>query len=161
VDQRSTGRSGNIDRKFAVNLAGIIALMTVLVSIGTPASAETRGWGIGIGALSGDFGIQGRKDIWLGGDVSQITAQGSVYFHGKTTVRLDADYHFMVTINGSSRFYPLAGIQLAFNTDDIKFGVNAGGGVNFMLTESLAAFGEIKYVFSSWDGFAFTGGIYF
>jgi hypothetical protein len=133
----------------------IIALM-----VASTASAEIRGWGLGAGAFDGDFGVQARKNFWLGGDISQITGQGSVYFHNKTTFRVDVDYHFVIE-SGNGRFYPLAGLDLAFNSDHVKLGVNGGGGFNFMLTEKLAAFAEVKYVFGDWDGWALTGGVYF
>ena len=55
----------------------------------------------------------------------------------------------------------LAGVQFAFNSDDAKFGLNGGGGVNFRLTQTTAAFAEVKYVFGDWDGFTVTLGIYF
>ncbi len=139
-----------------------ILLLTVLVSLlATGASAETRGWGIGLGILDGDFGFQGRKDFWLGGDISQITAQASVHFPNTTTFRLDTDYHFIINPESPSRFYPLVGLQLAFNSDAVKFGVNAGGGVNFKLTAKTAAFAEIKYIFSDWNAFSLMAGIYF
>jgi hypothetical protein len=125
-----------------------------------PAAAETRGWGLGVGSFDGEFGIQGRKDFWLGGDVSQITGQASVIFANKATFALDADYHFVIK-SGAGRFYPLAGLQFAFNSDDTEFGVNAGGGLNFMFTDNLAGFGEVKYVFFGWEGWFITGGIYF
>jgi hypothetical protein len=136
------------------------ALVFTFLAAATTTSADPGRWGVGAGALSGDFGFQARKDFWLGGDVSQITGQASVYFHSKTTFRLDADYHFMLT-EGKGRFYPLAGAQFAFNSDNVKFGANGGGGVNFQLTEKTAAFGEVKYVFGGWDGWAFVGGIFF
>jgi opacity protein-like surface antigen len=136
-------------------------LIILTMAVATTASAKVRGWGIGAGVLDGDFGLQARKDFFLGGDISQITGQASVYFHNKTTFRVDADYHFLIKAGEPSRFYPLAGLQLAFNSDAVKFGVNGGAGLNFMLTENLAAFAEVKYVFGSWDGWAITGGFYF
>lgn len=143
-----------------MKLVRLVPLILLVLILATPASAETKGWGLAIGALDGDFGIQGRKDFRLGGDISQITAQGSVFFAGKTTFRLDADYHFLIK-SGKSRFYPLVGIDFAFNSDSAKFGVNGGGGFNFMLTEKNAAFAEIKYIFGDWDGWSIMGGIYF
>jgi len=124
------------------------------------ASAQTRGWGLGASVFDGDFGVQARKDFWLGGDISQITGQGSVYFPSKTTFRFDVDYHFILNPEGSGRFYPLAGIDFAFNSDRSKFGLNLGGGATFMLTEKTAAFGEAKFVAGDWDGFVFTLGFY-
>ena len=138
----------------------LLIIMAVLV-VAAPASAETKGWGLGVGALDGDFGVQIRKDFWLGGDISQITGQGSLFFHNKTTFRIDADYHFIINPESNSRFYPLAGIQFAFNSDNAKFGLNLGGGANFMLTQSTAAFVEAKFVFGDWDGFGIMGGFYF
>jgi hypothetical protein len=136
-------------------------LLTVLViASAAPASADIKGWGLGAGVMDGDFGIQARKSFWLGGDISQITGQFGAYFHGKTTFRIDADYHFMIKA-GAGRFYPLAGLQFAFTTDNVEFGINGGGGINFKFTENLAAFGEVKYVFGDWDGWAIIGGIYF
>ena len=140
-------------------LRSLLVLSLVLVLSGS-AAAEPRGWGLGLGALDGDFFVQMRKDFRLGGDISQITGQAGLYFHNKTTGRIDVDYHFILK-SGAGRFYPLAGIQLAFNSDNAKFGANAGGGLNFMLTDKLAAFGEAKFVFGSWDGFGFVGGIFF
>ena len=119
-------------------LLTIIVLTTVAI-----APVEAGNLGLGAGVFKSDFTAQARMDFWLGGDISQITAQGSVFFHGKTTFGLDADYHFNLK-SGSGRFYPLAGLHFAFNSNDVKFGVNAGGGFNFKLTESLAAFAQVK-----------------
>ena len=137
-----------------------VALLS-MIAIATTSTADVRGVGLAGGVFDGDFGVQIRKDFWLGGDISQITAQGSVYFANKTRFHLDADYHFILNPDAPGRFYPLAGLNLAFNSDDIKLGANAGGGFNFKLTESLQAFAEAKYTFSSWDGLAIIGGIYF
>ena len=144
-----------------MKLLSTVLLAIVMIALASPASAQVRGWGLGVGVFDGDFGIQGRKDFWLGGDISQITAQGSVYFHNRTTFRIDTDYHFIVNPGNPGRFYPLVGLDLAFNSKAVRLGANGGGGVNFMLTESVAAFAEIKYTFGDWDGFAITGGIYF
>jgi hypothetical protein len=138
-----------------------LLLPVLLIGFASGASADVRGIGISASFFDGDFGAQLRKDFWLGGDISQITAQGAVYFQNKTTFRFDADYHFIVNPDNPGRFYPLVGLDLAFTSDNIKLGANAGGGVNFKLTESLQAFAEAKYIFSSWDGLAITGGIYF
>lgn len=141
--------------------ARVLLLAIALFPLAGTAAATPAGWGVGAGTLDGDFGVQLRKDFRLGGDISQITGQASLYFHNKTTFRADADYHFIINPGQPSRFYPLAGLQFAFNTDSAKFGINAGGGLSFMLTEKLAAFAEAKFVFGKWDGFAITGGIYF
>jgi len=138
-----------------------LLLIIVLLTLATAASAEPKGWGIGAGAHDGDFGFQVRKDFWLGGDISQITGQGSVYFHNKTTFKLDADYHFIINPGNPSRFYPLVGLQFGFNSNSAKLGANLGFGANFMLTDKTAAFGEIKWVIGDWDGFCFGAGIYF
>jgi len=138
----------------------MVALTTLLVVLAATASAEVKGWGLGAGIFHGDFGVQLRKDFWLGGDISHITGQASVYFPGRTTFRIDLDYHFVINPKDPGRFYPLAGLDFAFNSDAFKVGINGGVGVNFKLTQSLAAFGEAKYVFGNWDGWAFTAGIY-
>lgn len=139
----------------------ILGLLSIIVfTMAAPAWAETRGWGLGVGVMDSDLGIQARKDIRLGGDISRICGQAAVYFHNKTTFRLDADYHFVIK-SGAGRFYPLAGLQFAFTSNHAEFGINGGGGLNFMLTDKLAAFAEGKYVFGDWDGWAITGGIYF
>lgn len=138
----------------------LIVGLIIALTLASTASAEVKGWGLGAGVFHGDFGVQLRKDFWLGGDISQITGQGSVYFPGKTTFRVDIDYHFVINPKDPGRFYPLAGVDFAFNSDAFKVGINGGVGVNFMITQSLAAFGEAKYVFGKWDGWAFTAGIY-
>ncbi|MGD9141611.1 MAG: hypothetical protein PVJ42_08730 [bacterium] len=136
----------------------LIGVVVLILAASSPAFA--RGWGLGAGAHDGDFGFQLRKNFWLGGDISQITAQGSVYFPSKTVFKIDADYHFVLG-SGKGRFYPLLGLQFAFTSDNAEFGINGGGGLTFMLTETTAAFAEVKYVFGDWDGWTFCGGIYF
>lgn len=139
----------------------VLLLVVIMLAMVTSASADIKGWGIGAGVHDGDFGFQFRKDFWLGGDVSQISGQGSVFFHGKTTFKIDADYHFILNPENPGRFYPLAGLQLAFNSNDIKLGINLGGGFNFKLTENNAAFAELKFVIGDWDGLTAIGGFYF
>ena len=136
-------------------------LTLIVITLAGAATAGAGEWGLGFGSHDGDFGVQARKDFRLGGDISQLTCQASVYWQNKTTFKLDADYHFIINPENPGRFYPLAGLQFAFNSDSAKFGINAGGGFNFMLTESKAAFVEAKFVFGKWDGFAIMGGIYF
>lgn len=144
-----------------MKITGALLFTLLMLVLATTASAEGRGFGLGAGVHDGDFGCHLRKDFRLGGDVSQITGQAGVYFPNKTTFRLDADYHFNLNASKPSRFYPLAGLQFAFNSDAAKFSVNGGAGLKFKLTSSIAAFGEGKYVFFGWDGWAFSGGIYF
>jgi opacity protein-like surface antigen len=124
--------------------------------------SSSKGWGAGIILFDGEFGLQARKDFWLGGDVSQITGQAGFIFAGDGFLDLSLDYHFVIkTESGKSRWYPLAGLNLKTDFDNSEFGVNAGGGVNFMMTEKLAAYAEVKYVFSDWDELGFALGIYF
>lgn len=140
----------------------LILLTLGLLILATPAIAEPKGWGAGLAVHDGDFGFQFRKDFHLGGDVSQITGQAGLLFPSKTVVFLDVDYHWVIkTESGTSRFYPLVGLDFKFNSDHAKFGLNLGGGANFMLTDSMAAFAEIKYVVSDWDGLGWGIGIYF
>ena len=143
--------------------ARMIALSIVLLAMALPASAETKGWGVGAGIFDGDFAAQVRKDFWLGGDISQITGQAGIFFPYKTSFRLDVDYHFNIRSSegSTSRFYPLVGASFAFNGDGSEFGLNVGGGANFMFTDTMAGFAELKYIISDWDGFAITVGVYF
>jgi hypothetical protein len=138
----------------------MIVLATIAAALAAAAPAPAAGLGLGAGAFDGDFGVHLRKDFALGGDISAITGQAGVYFPSKTTFRLDADYHFLLK-QGASRFYPLVGVDFAFNSDHARFGLNAGGGVNFKFTEKTAGFAEAKFVLGDWDGFAFAVGIYF
>jgi hypothetical protein len=133
----------------------------VLLGAASAASAgEPLGIGVQAGVFGGDLSLGVRKDFVLGGDIHQISAQGSICFENTTVFRLDADYHFIIKA-GDGRFYPLAGVDLAFDRYGVRLGANGGGGVNFMLTKSLAAFAEAKYVFSNWSGWAINAGIYF
>ena len=145
-----------------MNTSKLLLLTLAFLILASPALAETNGWGAGIQIFDGEFGIQGRKDFWLGGDISQITGQVNVIFASDVVFALDVDYHFVIKSDtGTSRFYPLAGIDFKFNGDGSDFGINLGGGANFMMTEKLAAFVELKYVISDWDGFGVGLGVYF
>ena len=148
-------------------LFAAIILALTLVGSAAPAFAETNGWGAGLNILDGEFGIQGRKDFWLGGDINQITGEAAIIFANKTVFALDLDSHFVIKSSnsdgtaGTSRFYPLVGIDFLFNGDGSDFGLNLGGGVNFMMTDTMAAFAELKYVISDWNGFGIGVGLYF
>jgi hypothetical protein len=144
-----------------MKLLATLLLLTLNLAMVANAPAKTRGLGLGVGAFDGEFGVQLRKDVWLGGDISQISGQASIIFASKTAFRLDADYHFILNPGKPGRFYPLVGVDFTFNSDHAKFGINAGGRINFKLTEKTAAFGEGKYVFGDWDGWTFVGGIRF
>jgi hypothetical protein len=142
-------------------LRSLIAAAALVALAATSAEAQRPGWGLGFRGHDGEYGFEARRDIYLGGDVSQITAQAGMLFpSGGATFTADADYHFTIS-SGSGRFYPLVGVGIKTDFDFFEVGVNGGGGVNFMLTESLAAYGEAKYVFFGWDGFGFAVGVYF
>ncbi|MEN8008632.1 MAG: hypothetical protein ABFS42_16605 [Candidatus Krumholzibacteriota bacterium] len=156
-------------KKSRISIFSTIILALTLVASASPAFAETKGWGAGLNILDGEFGLQVRKDFWLGGDISQITGQGSVIFAGRTFFALDVDYHFIIKstnadgTSSKSRFYPLVGLDFMFNSDGSEFGLNLGGGANFMMTDTLAAFAELKFVISDWfgDGLGIGVGVYF
>jgi hypothetical protein len=139
-----------------------LLLLTILGLVGaTPGQAQFPGWGTGFRGHDGEFGFELRRDVYLGGDVSQLSTQiGMLFPSGGATFTADADYHFTVS-SGSGRFYPLVGVGAKTDFDFFEVGVNAGGGLNFMLTEDLAAYAEAKYVFFGWDGFGFAVGVYF
>jgi opacity protein-like surface antigen len=149
-------------KRIGTSLMCATLLALAAATLATPAVAETNGWGAGLNIYDGEFGVQARKDLWMGGDISQLTFQGSVIFAGKTIYALDLDYHFIIQSEGSSsRFYPLAGLNFMFHSDNSEFGLNLGGGANFMLTDKLAAYAELKYIISDWDAFGIGVGIYF
>lgn len=137
-----------------------ISILSLLIAL-TATSAYAGGWGGGIALFDGDhFGVHGRKTFVLGGDISNITTGATVFFD-PTFLTLDADYHFVINPENPSRFYPLAGLQLATDFDWAEFGLNLGGGVDFMLTETTGAFFELKYVISDLDGFNLAAGVKF
>lgn len=141
-------------------LTSLVLAMAATVFV-APAQAQTKGWGLGAMLFDGEFGVQARKDFWMGGDISQITGQAGVIFASDAVMDLSVDYHFVInTESGKSRWYPLVGLNLKTDFDNTEFGINAGGGVNFMMTDKTAAFAEVKYVFSDWDDIGFAVGIY-
>ena len=141
-------------------LTTLVLAITASVFV-LPAQAQTRGWGGALQVFDGEFGFQFRKDLALGGDISQLSAQIGMLFPSDAMLTFDVDYHFNIkNESGTSRFYPLVGLDLKTDFDNTEFGLNAGGGVNFMLTDKTAAFGEVKYTFSDWDGFGFAWGFY-
>jgi len=145
-----------ISRMHMYALAFLVCALTI------SASAKTSGWGIGAGFFEGDFGLQGRKDFALSQKgVSEISLQGSVYFHYRTTFRFDADYHHILTPGESLRVYPLGGLQFAVNSRNNRFGLNLGAGMNFDISEQLEGFVELKYTFGDWDGFGIAAGVRF
>ena len=125
------------------------------------AAVLAGGWGAGASLFDGDyFGIQGRKTFDLGGDISQIVTGATIYFKD-TWFAFDVDYHFVINPENPSRFYPLVGFELSTDFDWAELGANLGGGVDFMLTDTMAAFFEAKFVVSDADGFVATLGMKF
>lgn len=143
-------------------LTSLILAIAVSVFV-APVQAGTSGLGGAAQVHDGKWGFQLRKDVALGGDISQVTGQlGMLFPKGKAWFTFDLDYHWMISNDsGTSRFYPLAGVGFKTEFDNFEFAINGGGGVNFMLTETKAAFVEAKYVFTGWDGFGVTFGLYF
>ena len=137
----------------------ILAVVFVLAATAAPAFADD--FGLGAALFDGDyFGLQGRKTFDLGGDISEITTGATIYFKD-TWFAIDADYHFTVNPENPSRFYPLVGLNVSTDFDWAEVGANLGGGVDFMITDTLPAYFEAKYTISDLDGFTFILGLKF
>lgn len=137
--------------------AALFALLIVL----SACPALAGGWGAGASLFDGDyFGLQARKTFVLGGDISQITTGGTIYFKD-TWFAFDVDYHFVINAENPSRFYPLVGLELATDFDWVELGANLGGGVDFMLTDTMASYAEAKFVIGDNNGFVVTLGLKF
>lgn len=142
-----------------MKLLQIAILALLVIAFATPAAAEK--WGAGGALFDGDyFGVQGRGTFELGGDISEVVAAATFYFD-ESWFAFDADYHFVITPENPSRFYPLVGLELATGFGSTELGANLGGGVDFMMTETLAAYFEAKFVVSDWDAFVATLGVKF
>lgn len=140
----------------------IIAFFIIFTLCANGSFAEPRGWGMGLGTFDGDFGLQARKDFMFGQELQYaIDLQAGVYNQNNWTTRLDADFHYIFRPDSTLRFYPLAGIGLALQKKSNRLGANIGGGVTFDINKETRFFLEAKYVAGDWEGFAFTGGIYF
>jgi opacity protein-like surface antigen len=138
-----------------------LKITTLSLLIMLAASPAFAGFGLGAALQDFDaFGVQARTAFGLGGDISEITGSAAIYFDN-TWMSFDADYHFILK-GGKTRFYPLAGLELATDFGDwTEFGVNLGGGLNFMMTETLAAYAEAKFVAWGVDGLNLTLGFRF
>ena len=142
------------------NKLSVLFVVFTLCALG--ARAEPRGWGVGLGSFDGDFGASARKDFMFG-EVQQyeVVVQGGIYNQNNWTGRFDADFHYVFTPDRTYRLYPLVGLDWAIQSKNNRLGANLGGGVTFDLNKETRIFIEAKYVAGDWDGFAFTGGIYF
>ncbi len=88
---------------------------------------------------------------------------------------INFDGHYKALENEKTMLYPLAGINISVVSFDIEseflgivssstgsdtnIGLNIGGGGNLRLNNGLKAFGEVKYVISSFDQLVITVGI--
>jgi len=139
-----------------------IKLLTIaLVALVCAAPAMAGGFGVGAQVYDGDFGAQVRTDFAMGGDIGALTGQAGIVFAADEVFVLDADWHYYFN-KGASRFYALVGPSLAFNSDFSEFGINAGAGLNFNMTDTKKAFAEAKFVLiSDFDGLVATVGLFF
>lgn len=139
-----------------------LKIVTLSLLVALTASPAVAG-GLGLGAVLhdfDDFGVQARTNFGLGGDISEITGGFSWYFD-RTWFAFDADYHFILK-DGATRFYPLAGLQLATDFSDwTEFGINLGGGMDFKMTDTKPAYAEAKFVIGDIDGLHLTLGLKF
>ncbi len=140
----------------------IKSLVSLFVLCAAGASAEPRGWGLGLGVFDEDFGLHARKDFNLGEERQfDIVLQGGLYNQNKWTGRFDADFHYVFFPASTFRLYPLVGVDFALQSKSNRFGVNLGGGATVELNAATRLFIEAKYVAGDWDGYALTAGIYF
>lgn len=74
---------------------------------------------------------------------------------GVSVSEFNADIHYAVNVSDGLGFYPLGGINITRIKFDLgslgsasnsEFGLNAGGGLNFGISDNLRVFGELKYV---------------
>ncbi len=134
----------------------VLALLVSLVA--TPAVA---GSGLGLALHDfDDFGIQARTSFGIG-KLSELTGGVDWYFDNNNWWAFDLDYHFIIK-EGSSRFYPLAGLEIATSFDGWEeFGVNLGGGMDFNMSDTLAAYTEAKFVLGGRSGLHLVLGLKF
>jgi len=138
-----------------------VTALTLLSCLVLAVPALAGGFGAGAQIHDGELGFQLRNEYAIGGDIGSFTGQAGLIFADSEVFTVDADYHFNLT-KEQTRLYGLVGPQLAFNSDFTEFGVNLGAGLNFMMTDTRAAFAEAKVVLvSDYDGFVATVGLFF
>lgn len=155
-----------------ITLVFVLALVTVFtsqaqeidlkgaLSIGTEVEP-----GIGI-HLGGLYQLQEEIDIAAGftfflPDSYQSSGFGGNYEVKSSMWMFDVDGHYIFDLDGFI-VYPLAGLNfttykvkyegIGFNDiSNTEFGLNIGGGAEYGFSDKLKAFGELKYIISSYD----------
>ena len=138
----------------------LIVLSALCCAVGS--YAEPKGWGLGMGTFDSDFGVQARKGFIFGDDRQfGVDLQAGLYNQRKWTGRFDADFHFILMPKETFSLYPLVGADFALQDGRHRWGANIGGGFLIDLNAGTSLFFEMKYVAGDWNGYAFTGGIFF
>lgn len=153
---------------FVALLAMFSAFASAQVSIGVHTLYGTEVENLGLG-------IKGRYDFT---DHIRGEANFNYYFkkHGLEFWDINANAHYLFPIGEKVTVYPLAGIgyvhvkgtqivqtgplRAELSTSDGKFGFNAGGGMDYQLTEDLYLNAELKYqVVSGYNQGVFSVGL--
>lgn len=146
----------------------------LFAGFGTTATAQLAvGGGLAYNLEAEELGINVRAmyDIdgtWRGqaGYIFYLAGDGV----NLSEINLNANYVF--SDNGSVKFYGLAGLNFfTVGFDDINVGgivfgggnatetgLNLGAGANFVLSDNISLFGELKYIISDFDGLGLLAG---
>ena len=160
-------------------MIGIFALM----SVGATAQLELGG-ALVFGTEISTIGLQARGQYEITEEFDGTA--NLTYFFPKTEgvsgfevklsmFTINFDGHYNAYSSGTVEVYPLLGLNISIVTiktdfdipgtttsaklSDTNVGLNVGGGAAFEISDGLNAFGELKYVASSFDQLVISAGI--
>ncbi|MBE7629798.1 outer membrane beta-barrel protein [Tenacibaculum piscium] len=152
------------------NVFTILALLVTIVTFSQTKIGANLVYGsesdLGIGAkasfgLSEEFKISPSINYFFSESVPNVSI---------TTMSFNADAHYFFEIQDKFSLYPLAGINVfytsvsssyitSYSASSNSFGLNLGGGMNYLLSEKLTAFSEIKLMLNTGNQVVFCAGV--
>lgn len=168
------------------NIIFIALLLATLLILNTSATGQSMegdtklGIGFGYGHELEELGLGINANYAIRSEI-RIAADFFYYlvdddeFLGETieytAYELNANVHYLFINEENVIVYGLTGLNylsleaststdnVTVSSDESEFGLNLGGGFEYLTSEQLSIFGEIKYAISEFDQFLFSAGI--
>lgn len=127
----------------------IISFLLCVVSL--TASAQIKSLDLK-GSLRSDLGLGAGLTFGVLEYVDFAPSFTYFFLSDGTAFSIDGDFHYNVVVNDRIELFPVLGASVyhrnyGHKADKTKFGLNAGAGIRYYLTDQVSLIGEAKYQF--------------
>ncbi|MEM1322582.1 MAG: hypothetical protein AAGG75_20120 [Bacteroidota bacterium] len=143
------------------NLLRMVALGFVITFL-LPTSTNAQlglGGGLVYGSEADAIGVSAKGKLILSEVLAAVPNFTYFFVDNGDVNTINGDLHYFINNSNNFDLYALVGLNVAMGTINTEIGLNLGGGLEIMVKDNVAAYGEVKYVLSDFDQLVIAFGV--